>query len=129
MLKPSPIPSPTSLVVKKGSKILSRFCGSIPCPLSRIMSRLLPFSSRPSIQTVGFSPSTGGLLFRESIEFCSKLMHTWTSLFLFAQMVWFSQNFCSICTASFHSWLRKRREEVESLATSTLSFYLFLLWD
>src|ERR1051326_8476710 len=57
MLRPSPMPSPTSFVVKKGSKILSRCSASMPGPLSRIDSRLRPFSTRPWMQMVGCSPS------------------------------------------------------------------------
>jgi hypothetical protein len=34
MGRPRPVPSPTGLVVKKGSKMRSRFSGAIPQPLS-----------------------------------------------------------------------------------------------
>src|SRR5258708_35378172 len=34
MLRPSPVPLPTSLIVKKGSKTRSRTSGGIPQPLS-----------------------------------------------------------------------------------------------
>jgi hypothetical protein len=41
--RPSPVPSPAGLVVKKGSKIFSLTSGEMPTPLSRIrISTVLP---------------------------------------------------------------------------------------
>src|SRR3981081_440143 len=41
MLRPSPVPLPTSLVVKKGSKTRSRTSGGIPQPVS-VTDSLIP---------------------------------------------------------------------------------------
>ena len=46
MLKPNPVPSPTALVVKKGSKIWGRISSAIPQPLSATLTMnfvTLPF--------------------------------------------------------------------------------------
>ena len=38
--RPKPVPSPTSLVVKNGSKMRSRTSGAMPCPVSRTVKRM-----------------------------------------------------------------------------------------
>ncbi len=44
--RPSPVPSPTSRVVKNGSKIRSRISAGIPCPVSRTSAITLPPRTR-----------------------------------------------------------------------------------
>ena len=54
MGRPSPVPWPTSLVVKNGSKMLGRYSGAIPTPVSetRSAARLLPASLRHVFQAL-----------------------------------------------------------------------------
>src|SRR3990172_6899476 len=46
MLRPSPVPLPTSFVVKKGSKIRFRFASGIPWPVSATETQTYPSSSQ-----------------------------------------------------------------------------------
>ena len=49
--KPSPVPTPTSLVVKNGSKMRSSTCGAIPVPVSRTRRRTkFPLANTPVVQ-------------------------------------------------------------------------------
>src|SRR5205823_13870799 len=45
MASPSPVPLPTALVVKNGSKMRSQSSGAIPGPLSLTSTNTLPFSA------------------------------------------------------------------------------------
>ena len=80
MDSPKPIPVPTSLEVKKGSKILPTSSAGIPIPLSLIMTSALPFSSDADTEMI--PARSGCLAFRSqmaSMLFCRKLINTWTS--------------------------------------------------
>ena len=53
MLSPSPIPSPTSRVVKKGSKIFPKLSGLIPEPLSQMLITEWSLTILPEIFIIG----------------------------------------------------------------------------
>jgi hypothetical protein len=56
---PSPVPSPTSLVVKKGSNMRSSTFGPMPVPVSLTVSRTYsPGARRPFKSTLGESNVT-----------------------------------------------------------------------
>src|SRR3569833_3031829 len=52
MDNPSPVPSPTGLVVKKGSKMRGRFSGAMPWPVSSISTHTWSSSDPVRIQIV-----------------------------------------------------------------------------
>jgi signal transduction histidine kinase len=58
MASPRPVPTPTGLVEKNGSKMRSRFSGGMPTPVSRISARILPPSAHACTVTV-FSRGVG----------------------------------------------------------------------
>src|SRR5439155_116572 len=64
--RPRPVPSPTALVVKKGSKTWGRSCGGIPQPLSAT-SRVRPRSRSRLRRTYGRSISSASLRTRAAV--------------------------------------------------------------
>src|SRR5581483_10473452 len=70
--RPSPVPAPTSFVVKKGSKMRARTSGVIPGPSSRMVTVTTFPSARVVIQTF---PVPG----MASHAFASTFMNTWFS--------------------------------------------------
>jgi len=55
MLRPSPVPLPTSFVVKKGSKIRLRSASGIPRPVSATETQTYPSSSQDRTVMTPFS--------------------------------------------------------------------------
>ena len=72
MSRPSPVPSPTGLVVKNGSKIRSLMSSGMPGPLSPTSTSTLPSSRAVRMVSVPVPPIAGTAL---SIRF----VQTWLS--------------------------------------------------
>ena len=73
MLNPSPVPLPWDLVVKNGSKILSRISGAMPVPVS--VTRISTPSSVGSVPTVTRPPG-----WQASMALVTRLSTTWLIL-------------------------------------------------
>ena len=70
MLSPSPVPSPSGLVVKNGSKIRSRTSAGCRSPRPRTSIRAVPF-------TAAVRTTTRPASFDASIALDSRFMITW----------------------------------------------------
>ncbi len=75
MSRPSPVPSPTGLVVKNGSKTRSRTSGGTPGPVSR--NSTSTWSPSRAVRTVRVPPEP--LLRMAHTALSIRFVHTWFS--------------------------------------------------